>query len=376
MAAAALSFLTASAQQSLWDISEYESVKVNPDRTVTFCVSAPKAVKVEVVGDFGSASLAEGEKGVWSCTTGPLESELYNFRFYVDDLPYNDPGNTYVQRDISNLMHYFIVPGNPGDLYSVGDVPHGTVSRVWYHSDVLGKDRRMAVYTPAGYETSGNKRYPVLYLLHGMGGDEEAWLCTGRAAQIMDNLIAKGEAVPMIVVMTNGCTKHQAAPGESVEGNFRPYNSGSSDTSFEAHFKDVISFVDGRYRTVRKSSSRAIAGLSMGGGHSYWISMNYPKTFDYVGLFSAAVRLRTAKDGIAPEMYEDVDAKLDRLFANDPKLYYIAIGKDDFLFNENKAYKEKLDSKGYRYVYFESEGGHVWRNWRIYLADFARRLFK
>ncbi len=376
--AAVLAALTANAQQSLWGGAQIVSPEIHPDNTVTFRFHAPKAIRVQVAGDFlpVPADLREGADGVWEYTTEPLETELYNYSFIVDGLPVKDPNNAYIQRDIANLMNYFIIPGEKGDLYMVGDVPHGTVSRVWYHSDVLGKDRRMAVYTPAGYET-GKDKYPVLYLLHGMGGDEEAWLCTGRTAQIMDNLIASGLAKPMIIVMTNGNTLHQSAPGESAEGMYKPYNCGSFDTSFEAHFKDVIAFVDARYRTIKKSSGRAVAGLSMGGGHSFQLSLNYPKTFDYVGLFSAAVGIREGGSGqMAPEFYQDTDAKIDRLFANNPKLYYIAIGEDDFLYQSNKELREKLDAKGYPYTYLESSGGHVWRNWRIYLTDFAQKIFK
>lgn len=378
LASALLLSAAAFAQQSLWDISDFETVTVNPDKSVTFKLKAPKAVKVQVTGDFmeGAADLAEGKDGIWEYTTAPLESELYNFRFFVDGLAFNDPSYTYVQRDISNLMDYFIVPGGRADNYMVQDVPHGTVSRVWYHSATLGMDRRMSVYTPAGYE-GGKGKYPVLYLLHGMGGDEEAWLCTGRAAQILDNLIAQGKAKPMIVVMTNGNTKHQSAPGESAEGMYKPYNCGSSDTSFELHFKDVISFVDSHYRTIPKASSRAITGLSMGGGHSFQISLNYPKTFDYVGLFSAAVGMRTAtRNEMAPEFYTNTYEKLDKLFANNPKLYYIGIGETDFLMKANNELRAYLDGKGYPYVYVETPGGHIWRNWRIYLNDFAQRIFK
>ena len=392
--AAVLVAFAANAQQSLWGNGEIVSPEIHPDRTVTFRFQAPKAIRVQVTGDFlptqkieipghgsydapGVADLKEGPAGVWEFTTEPLASELYNYHFIVDGLEVKDPNNAYLQRDIANLMNYFIIPGEKGDLYAVGDVPHGTVSRVWYHSDVLGMDRRLSVYTPAGYET-GKEKYPVLYLLHGMGGDEEAWLCLGRTAEIMDNLIAKGLAKPMIVVMPNGNTKHQAAPGESAEGMFKPYNSGSFDTTYEAHFKDVIAFVDARYRTIKKASGRAVAGLSMGGGHSFELSLNYPGTFDYVGLFSAGLGIR--RDNGAgypyPEFYENTDEKIDRLFANNPKLYYIAIGETDFLYDSNKALREKLDAKGYKYEYFESEGGHIWRNWRIYLTKFAQKIFK
>lgn len=398
LAAAMLIATAAFAQQSLFGGAQLVSPEVHPDNTVTFRYQAPKAIQVQVTGDFlptraievpgfgtfdapGIADLKEGPNGVWEYTTPePVASELYNYNFIVDGLAVKDPSNAYIQRDIANLMNYFIVPGERAANYVVKDVPHGTVSRVWYHSDVLGKDRRMAVYTPAGYE-AGKGRYPVLYLLHGMGGDEEAWLCTGRAAQILDNLIAAGKAKPMIVVMTNGNTLHKAAPGESEEGNFKPYNCGSFDTSFEAHFKDVIAFVDSRYRTIKAASGRAIAGLSMGGLHSYEISLNYPKTFDYVGLFSAAIGVEGTHDRgqgerLVPEMYQNIDKKIDVLFRNNPKLYYIAIGKTDFLYQQNKAYREKLDSLNYKYEYLETEGGHIWRNWRIYLEDFAQKIFK
>lgn len=368
------------------------SPEIHPDNTVTFRFSAPKAVRVQLSGDFlpmtktevpgfgtfetqAPVDLKEGKNGIWEYTTSVLEPELYSYNFIVDGISVKDPNNSYVLRDIATLMNYFIIDGDRTENYVVKDVPHGTVSRVWYHSDVLGKDRRMAVYTPAGYETSKEK-YPVFYLLHGMGGDEEAWLATGRMEQILDNLIASGKAKPMIVVMTNGNTVHKAAPGESEEGNFKPYNSGSFDTSFEAHFKDVISFVDSRYRTIKKPSGRAIAGLSMGGLHSYEVSLNYPKTFDYVGLFSAALGVQGGDKMLAPELYENADAKIDALFANNPKLYYIAIGNTDFLYAANKAYRDKLDAKGYKYEYVETDGGHIWRNWRIYLEDFAQRIFK
>ena len=392
LAALLLLGAAASAQQNLFGGQEIISPEINPDNSVTFRFQAPKAVKVQVTGDFlpstpmtfgqftfdapGVADLVEGQNGVWEYTSAPLESELYNYSFIVDGLSVKDPNNAYLQRDIASQTNYFIIGGGKADDYMVGDVPHGTVERVWYHSDVLGKDRKMSVYLPAGYETSKAK-YPVLYLLHGMGGDEEAWLCTGRTAQIMDNLIAKGEAKPMIVVMTNGNTKHQAAPGESSEGMYKPYNCGSFDTSFEAHFKDVIKFVDGRYRTVKSATGRAIAGLSMGGGHSYQVSLNYPKTFDYVGLFSAGIGIRQG-DGteIAPELYENTYEKLDVLFANNPKLYYIAIGETDFLYEANAELRKHLDEKGYKYTYVETPGGHIWRNWRIYLVDFAQRIFK
>lgn len=408
IAAAVLAFLAASvlshAQQSLSGANQIESPRVNPNKSVTFTLFAPDAKKVQVTGDFlqpvrreykgfayetpGVADLEKADMEfrdrdgsviktkVWQYTSEPLPGELYNYNFIVDGLPMDDPSNAYKVRDIGNVMDYFIISGPTSENYIVRDVPHGNVSKVWYTSSVLGKSRRMTVYTPAGYEDSKG-HYPVLYLLHGMGGDEEAWMCLGRAAQIMDNLIAQGLAKPMIVVMPNGNMLHKASPGNDESGMYKPYLCGSFDGSAEAQFADVMSYVDSHYRTIKKQSGRAIAGLSMGGLHTFQISLNYPKTFDYVGLFSAAVDVQQiSSDSPFASMYTERDKKLDRLFSNGLQLYYIAIGKDDFLYKSNKSLRETLDAKGYRYEYVETSGGHVWRNWRIYLEDFAKSLFR
>ena len=214
----------------------------------------------------------------------------------------------------------------------------------------------------------------MLYLLHGMGGDEDAWPTLGRAAQILDNLIASGKAEPMIVVMPNGNAALPSAPGEGPSGLVQPTSDlpKTKDGSYEASFPEIISYVDSHYRTVRKSSGRAIAGLSMGGFHSFHISKEYPGTFGYVGLFSAAVR--SLEDSSNP-IYSDSDAKLAAQFRDGVSLYYIAIGEDDFLYEENRVLRSYLDSYGYPYEYHESSGGHIWRNWRIYLADFVQKIF-
>ncbi len=376
------------AQQSLWGSQQIVSPQINEDHSVTFRYTAPKAVKVQITGDFlpaqkmqtargtfetaGVADLVEKENGVWEFTSQPLESELYNYSFIIDGLSgLKDPNNAYVQRDVASVTNYFIIDGPKGDLYKAQDVPHGTISRVWYDSPSLKMKRRMVVYTPAGYEDSKEK-YPVLYLLHGMGGDEESWLCTGRAAQIIDNLVAQGKCKPMIIIMPNGDSRNQAAPGEDSKGLYKPFNSGSMDGTYEPTFKDVITYVDSHYRTIKKASSRAICGLSMGGFHSMYISANMPNTFEYVGLFSAAILPNNAE----AESYKDLDKKLAAQFANPLKLYYIAIGNSDFLYENNKNYRATLDQQSYPYKYVETDGGHIWRNWRIYLTEFAGLIFK
>lgn len=367
------------AQQALWGNAPVVSPEIHENKTVTFRLRAPKAVKVQVTGDFlakGVADLVENKEGVWEYTTPePLKPELYGYTFLVDGLKINDPSNVYMIRDVATITNVFIIGGERADLYKVNDVPHGTVSKVWYDSPSLGMDRRLTIYTPAGYETSG-KRYPVFYLLHGMGGDENAWSELGRATQILDNLIAQGKAEPMIVVMTNGNAALEAAPGESSLGWEKQPTFQLPKTmegSFEMHFPEVVKFVDKHYRTKANKKNRAIAGLSMGGFHSLHISKQYPDMFNYVGLFSAAIM--PGKNATSP-VYEDMEGKLATQFAKKPALYWIAIGKTDFLYKANVEYRKLLDEKGYPYEYFENEDGHIWRNWRIYLSEFAPKLFK
>lgn len=341
------------------------------------------------MGEFdqpGVAPLTEGKDGIWTYTTTSLAPELYSYTFKVDGMTYLDPSNIYMCRDIATYTNIFIVEkekGDKGDLYSVNAVPHGNVSKVWYDSPTLKMTRRMTVYTPAGYEKGG--RYPVLYLLHGAGGDEDAWTTLGRAAQIMDNLIAEGKAKPMIVVMTNGNTNCEAAPGEWSKGMYKPSFMGHRDSkpvaSMEESFPDVVKYVEKNYRVLKNKKNRAICGLSMGGGHSFAISKLYPNMFDYVGLFSAAIYVKggnNSKQPLLDQMNEDADfnKQMTALFGAHPKLYWIAIGKTDFLYKANADYRKYLDGKGYSYEYLETEGGHIWRNWRVYLTEFAQKIFK
>lgn len=380
----------ATAQQALWGAAPIVSPQVNTDKTVTFRFMAPQADSVFITGDFlpttkmetpfgvfdgpGKALLTKDENGLWTFTSEPLQSDLYSYSFIVDGLNTVDPNNVYKIRDVASVFDVFIVGGGKADLYSVNDVPHGTVARRWYDSPGNDKTRRITIYTPPGYENSKVK-YPVLYLLHGMGGDEEAWIALGRTSQILDNLIAQGKADPMIVVMTNGNVYQQAAPGESPKGLYKPTMQlpNTMDGKFEETFVDVMRFVESNYRVKADKSSRAIAGLSMGGFHSLHISRYYPNTFDYVGLFSAAI---LPNEQVSSKVYANFDETLKKQNENGYKLYWIGMGKTDFLYKSGVEYRAKLDSIGMKYTYVESEGGHVWRNWRDYLSEFVPLLFK
>ncbi len=370
------------AQQALWGAAAIVSPDVKEDNTVTFRFQAPDAKEVKISGDWmpaegwtpGSIAMTKDEKGLWSYTTAALPSDLYGYSFSVDGLKTTDPNNVYLIRDVASLTNVFIVGGGKADLYKVNKVPHGTVTRRWYNSPGNEMERRITIYTPAGYETSKEK-YPVLYLLHGMGGDEEAWIALGRTSQILDNLIAQGKAKPMIVVMTNGNVSQEAAPGESSLGLYKPTFQlpNTMDGKFEETFPDVIKFIDGNYRVKADKADRAIAGLSMGGYHSLHISRFYANTFDYVGLFSAAI---TPDAKVTSKVYANFDETLKKQMDSGYKLYWIGIGKTDFLYKFNEEYRAKLDKMGMKYVYHESEGGHTWTNWRVYLSEFAPLLFK
>ena len=383
------------AQQALWGGEPVVSPEIHDDNTVTFRMRAPKAIKVEVTGDFlptrevdtpygkfdvpGVAELIENE-GVWEFTTPePLLSELYSYTFIVDGVRMNDPSNVQMIRDVASVTNVFVIPGMPGDLYSVNDVPHGTVARRWYDSPTLKEQRRITIYTPPGYE-NGKQTYPVFYLLHGSGGDEEAWIALGRTAQIMDNLIAQGKAKPMIVVMPNGHTQNAAAPGESSRHYLPAMGGGQREAvaSMEDSFEDIIAFVESNYRVKKNKANRAVAGLSMGGMHSAAISAQYPNTFDYVGVFSAppiATMMVRDKEEVATYV-EEFMKKLQTQQKNGFELYWIACGDTDFLYQGVVDSMKKMDEIEFDYTYRESDGGHIWRNWRIYLYEFAPMLFR
>lgn len=291
--AAMLVSLTSSAQQALWGGTPVLSPEINSDNSVTFRLQAPDAQSVKVTGDFlpstkmktpygdfdapGAADLVKNDKGLWEFKSQPLNSELYSYNFIVNGVRVLDPSNVYMNRDVNSVTNIFIIGGTPGDIYSVKPVAHGSVTRLWYKNPSAGMTRRMTVYTPAGYN-EGTQKYPVLYLLHGMGGDEEAWMALGRMSQILDNLIAQGKVKPMIVVMPNGNIVQEAAPGESSLGLAQPsmQQPKTMDGTFEQTFPDIVKYVDSHFRTLTDKAHRAICGLSMGGFHSKFISAQYP----------------------------------------------------------------------------------------------------
>lgn len=367
------------------------SPQLDENGAVTFRLFAPNAKSVQLEGNILSGQKMVTEKGdtipvssiemvpdngVWSVTLQNLPADLYSYNFNVDGVKVIDPVNVHTERDVMNVSNVVLVPGEASEDYAIRAVPHGTVSQAWYHSSFKDSDRRLTIYTPAGYE-AGTKRYPVLYLLHGMGGDETAWPTLGRATQILDNMIAAGTVEPMIVVMPNGNIDRDAAPGQSPLGFEVPefYLPHTMDGSFEKHFPEIIEYIDSNYRTINDKDSRAIAGLSMGGFHSLNTAAAYPDKFSYLGLFSSAINPREFTTEL-PEIYANRDQKIRDLNSRGLKKFWIGIGVDDFLYGLNKDFRADLDADGIPYIYYESDGGHEWKNWRKYLHQFLPLLFK
>jgi enterochelin esterase family protein len=389
-------------------MTQYPQLLVSPAVTevglVTFRLSAPDAVSVVVRNTSGGYAdwpggnevpMVRDEAGLWSATIGLLSPEYYTYVYVVDGVPALDPANPLAMRGGTTYGSSLRVPGDATTLYDVNDVPHGSVSHVWYPSPSLGLNRRMVVYTPPGYEHSTD-RYPVLYLLHGGGGDEEEWMILGRAPEILDNLIARGQALPMIVVMANGHGQESASPAYVPDSRPRLFP-GSHMVDFpESIVPDVIPFVDASYRTLADREHRAIAGLSMGGGQTLYCAFRNLDHFAWVAPFSGAypvlpgvMRRIPAPPNAAelrgPGITEDIDrSKLLELLpdltadANERlRMFHLAIGTEDGLITSHNALKELLDTHGVRYTHMELHGyAHEWRFWRIALAELAQRLFQ
>lgn len=336
--------------------------------SVTFRLKADYATVVKLSGSWmanpygGTVDMARGENNIWSVKLPLPAPEIYTYNFVVDGVAVNDPQNVLVQRDGTRYLPMLFVPGERSENY-VEATRHGTVSHPWYDSKILGYSRRLTVYTPYGYEANPKKKYPVLYLLHGAGGDEEAWISMGRTAQIMDNLIEKGLAEPMIVVMPNGNPGQQAArtlniPEKSINWRSEEFR----NAYVNSLCTEIVPFIEKNFRVIAKPESRAIAGLSMGGGHTISASILYPQLFDYICPLSAAGQA-------TPE-------QIANLKKAGVKLYFLACGDSDFLFEGSKALDKTLTEQGLDHTFFVSDGGHTWSNWRHYLNTFARLLFK
>ena len=337
--------------------------------SVTFRLKADYATIVKLSGSWmpnpwgDTIDMQRGANNVWFVKIALPSPEIYTYNFVVDGVAVNDPQNVLVQRDGTRYLPMITVPGERTENYGEAVKQHGTVSHPWYESKILGMNRRLTVYTPYGYEANPKKKYPVLYLLHGAGGDEEAWISMGRTAQILDNLIEKGLAEPMIVVMPNGNANQAAARTLNIPEAQMDWRDPSLQNAYvKSLCEEIVPFIEKNFRAVAKPASRAIAGLSMGGGHTISASILYPEMFDYICPLSAAGQA-------TPE-------QIATLKKAGVKLYFLACGDTDFLFEGSKALDKTLTEQGLDHIFYVSDGGHVWSNWRLYLNTFAQKLFK
>ena len=346
---------------------------VSPEQqndSVTFRLLAPYATDVQMYGSWmpgygDRISLKRNAEYVWEVKSPAPTPEIYTYNFFVDGVSVSDPNNVLMQRDGTRYLSMLLVEGERSENYKEAN-KRGSVSHVWYDSELLGINRRMTVYTPYGYETNKKTKYPVLYLLHGGGGDEEAWTSMGRTAQILDNLIEKGLAKPMIVVMPNGNPGQQAACTLNLPAKDISYRDPAYANSYVTSLvTEIIPFVEKNYRAIPKKEARAIAGLSMGGGHTTSATMLFPGVFDYICPMSCGMR-----DG------EGVDAQMQAIKKAGYKLYWIGCGTDDFAWPGTETMVEILKRNDMEHTLFASDGGHVWYNWRYYLNTFAQLLFK
>lgn len=360
------------------------SPDVQPDNTVIFRMKAPGAYSVQLTGSFAvnfkPVPMVKNDSGIYEVKIGPLASDMYEYRFILDSMMVLDPNNTFVTTGGSAVENRLIIPGKLGNLLATQDVPHGNVTAVWYPSPTLGNSRRMQVYTPPGYE-QGKEKYPVLYLLHGAGGDEESWISRGRANYILDNLIAAKEAVPMIVVITNGnpdvvSSPLNRLPAETTKDVWGTGTGGMASQKFEESLvKDVIPFIEKNYRVKKDADHRAIAGFSMGGYQTQNITNANPAMFKYIGVMSMG--LFSSFRNSLPN-YDSVKHKtqLKQLIAAQPKLYWMGMGKHDFLYNSVIDLKKLYDEVGLKYTYYETNGAHNWNEWRLYLTELLPKFFK
>ncbi len=346
--------------------------RVHADGRVTFRLKAPDAGKVQVFTSYGLGAggpwdMTKGEGGVWSLTSPPVLPGFHYYELVVDGARVNDPGSDSffgTGKPTSGVE----VPEAGVDFYHPKDVPHGEVRSRWYASKVTGQTRHVVVYTPPGYDVDPQKRYPVLYLQHGGGEDETGWTRQGKANFILDNLIAAGKAVPMIVVMEKGyATRAGAAVGPMGKG----FNFGAFE---DVVVKELVPMVDASYRTVADRDHRAIAGLSMGGAQSMQIGLTHLDTFSAVAAFSGAGKVdpKTAYGGVFADAAA-FDEKLSLLY-----LHSGTAGLDAGIHKGAKALHDGLRRAGARNVVFrELPGqGHEWQTWRYALHDFAPRLFR
>jgi enterochelin esterase family protein len=348
-------------------LPQIKSVEVNPDRTVTFRLNAPDASDAKVVGNFlpGPQQMRKGDQGVWTATVGPLDAQIYHYTYLLNNVRIIDPNNPNGQRGAgAATATIFEVLGATPAYYDPQPVPHGEIHVVWYDSKAMQGPRSMRVYTPPGY-AAGKVRYPVLYLLHGSGQNENDWSEVGRANFILDNLIAEGKARPMIVVMPYGHAQPSILSGQLAKPGLAP-------TAFaDELLNEIIPAVERDFRVSARADDRAMAGLSMGGGQTVSIGLTHLDKFHSIGVFSAGTNAQDPPKQF-PDLLGDAAASNRKM-----RVIWAICGKGDTTaLQGSKRLDEMLTKYQIRHTYVETDGVHEWKVWRYALHEFAQLIFQ
>ena len=345
------------------------SPEVLADRRVTFRLRAPNAQQVDLAVTPGAAeAMTRDDTGVWSLTVGPLEPEIYRYHFVFDGLRITDPVNGWIDVGRNTSTSLFEVPGFPARTAERRPGEGGTLHLRHYTSSVLGVSRRVLIHVPAVYDREPARRFPVLYLRHGANLRESSWSDLGRAGVILDNLVADGRAVPMIIVMPNGYADRPGKPGTPI-----PFGQEPQDATRTELLEDIIPLIERNYRVQTGSEHRAIAGLSMGAGQAFFTGLMHPDHFAWVAEFSSGAfsepkfNLATALPGLL-EKPAATNARL--------RLLFLSCGTEDPRFKGQLRLHETLRQHGIRHEWHTFPGAHEWKVWRHSLEALLPRLFQ
>jgi enterochelin esterase family protein len=343
--------------------------KIDAQRRAFFRIEAPDVNTLQV--DLGKRyDMVKDDQGVWAVTTEPLNPGFHYYQLVINGVRVSDPASEsfYGTARVSSAIE---VPEAGVDFYTLRDVPHGDIRSKRYFSKVTNAWRRLNIYTPPGYDTDTHKKYPVLYLQHGGGEDETGWAVQGRTDIILDNLIDKGKAQPMLVVMANGNVR---SPGRT-----RGYSREGMVGIGNELIQNIVPFIEKNYRVFPDAEHRALAGLSMGGGQAFYVGLQHPEVFATIGVFSSGL---FGGVGFMADREFDAEAQIPGLltqaesFNERLTLFYISVGRQDPRIENTKKAVATFKQHGLEVQYNDFPGGHEWQVWRKSLHDFSQRLFK
>jgi len=361
--------LLENSQPAVTNISKTSCPCILENLSVAFKVKAPEAKKVQI--DLGKMyDMTKDDQGVWSITTDPQVPGFHYYSLVIDGYKVMDPASETFY-GMGRMASAIEIPEKGTDFYEVKDVPHGAIASKYYFSKVTNNWRRLYVYTPAGYDTNSKEKYPVVYIQHGGGEDERGWTFQGKTDIILDNLIAEGKAKPMIVVISNG----NVSSGKGQGG----YSSAGMAAFKEEMTKNIVPFIDKNFRTLANVNNRALCGLSMGGGQSFYTGLESLDCFASVGVFSSGIfggiNNPTGKEFDAEKEIPGLLSK-SHSFNEKLKLFYVSVGEQDPRYEYTKKAVNKFKDSGLKVEFNSFPGAHEWQVWRKSLRDFASRVFK